>query len=87
MWIIFMRVFKNFKQYEKFLDDKREIAKLLQVWSWRQWEFWGVLTENNDDKEIKEAEEVQDEALEREEEKKKAKHRKRGPYRKAHANW
>jgi mRNA-degrading endonuclease RelE of RelBE toxin-antitoxin system len=31
MRIIFMRVFKNFKQYEKFLDDKREIAKLLQV--------------------------------------------------------
>ena len=26
--IIFMRVFKNFKKYEKFLDDKKEISKL-----------------------------------------------------------
>ena len=33
------------------------------------------------------SEEVQDQVLEKEEEKKKAKHRKRGPYRKAHANW
>jgi hypothetical protein len=32
-------------------------------------------------------EEIQDTVLENEEEKKKAKHRKRGPYRKAHANW
>ena len=31
-------------------------------------------------------EEVQDEVLEKEEEKQKARHRKRGPYRKAHAN-
>jgi mRNA-degrading endonuclease RelE of RelBE toxin-antitoxin system len=30
MQIIFMRVFKNFKQYEKFLDDKKEIRKLIQ---------------------------------------------------------
>jgi hypothetical protein len=45
------------------------------------------LPENNDAKELDEAEEVQDEALDEEEEKKKAKHRKRGPYRKAHANW
>ena len=44
-------------------------------------------TENMDEKTLNEAEEVQDEALEKEEEKKKAKHRKRGPYRKAHANW
>jgi mRNA-degrading endonuclease RelE of RelBE toxin-antitoxin system len=29
MRIIFMRVFKNFKEYEKFLDDKREITKLI----------------------------------------------------------
>jgi len=28
-----------------------------------------------------------EEVLEKEEEKKKAKHRKRGPYQKAHANW
>jgi hypothetical protein len=33
------------------------------------------------------SEETQDEALKKEVEKKKAKHRKRGPYRKAHANW
>jgi phenylalanyl-tRNA synthetase beta chain len=33
------------------------------------------------------SEEVQDEALKKEKEKKKARHRKRGPYRKAHANW
>lgn len=33
------------------------------------------------------SEEVQDEVLEKEEEKKKAKHRKRGPYRKAHTKW
>jgi mRNA-degrading endonuclease RelE of RelBE toxin-antitoxin system len=26
--IIFMRVFKNFKKYENFLDDKKEISKL-----------------------------------------------------------
>jgi mRNA-degrading endonuclease RelE of RelBE toxin-antitoxin system len=29
MRIIFMRVFKNFKEYEKFLDDKGEISKLI----------------------------------------------------------
>ena len=29
MRIIFMRVFKNFKEYEKFLDDKNEISKLI----------------------------------------------------------
>ena len=29
MRIIFMRVFKNFKEYEKFLDNKREISKLV----------------------------------------------------------
>jgi len=45
------------------------------------------LAENIDEKTINEVEEAQDEALEKEEEKKKAKHRKRGPYRKAHANW
>jgi hypothetical protein len=45
------------------------------------------LTENNDAEAINKAEETQDKALEKEEEKKKAKHRKRGPYRKAHANW
>ena len=45
------------------------------------------LTENTDEKTVNEAEEVQDEAFEKEEEKKKARHRKRGPYRKAHANW
>jgi hypothetical protein len=43
-----------------------------------------TLTENNDERAVNEAE---DEALEKEEEKKKARHRKRGPYRKAHANW
>jgi hypothetical protein len=30
MRIIFMRVFKNFKEYEKFLDDKNEIDKLIK---------------------------------------------------------
>jgi hypothetical protein len=45
------------------------------------------LTENSDEEAVNEAEEVQDEALEREEEKKKARLRKRGPYRKAHVNW
>jgi hypothetical protein len=45
------------------------------------------LTENSDEETVNETEEVQDEALEREEEKKKARLRKRGPYRKAHANW
>jgi hypothetical protein len=45
------------------------------------------LDENVDDATINEAEEVQDEALEKEDEKKKARLRKRGPYRKAHANW
>jgi hypothetical protein len=34
-----------------------------------------------------ESEEAQDEALKKEAKKKKARHRKRGPYRKAHANW
>jgi mRNA-degrading endonuclease RelE of RelBE toxin-antitoxin system len=29
MRIIFMRVFKNFKEYEKFLDDKKEVSKLI----------------------------------------------------------
>jgi len=45
------------------------------------------LTENNDAETVNEVEEVQDEALDKEEEKKKARQRKRGPYRKAHANW
>lgn len=45
------------------------------------------MTENTDEETVNEAEEVQDEALEKEEEKKKARHRTRGPYRKAHANW
>ena len=45
------------------------------------------MTENSDEETVNETEEVQDEALEREEEKKKARLRKRGPYRKAHANW
>jgi len=45
------------------------------------------LIENLEEKSVNETEEVQDEALEKEEEKKKARHRKRGPYRKAHANW
>jgi hypothetical protein len=45
------------------------------------------LTENMDEKVLNETEEVQDKALEKEEEKEKARHRKRGPYRKAHANW
>lgn len=40
-----------------------------------------------DEKTLKEAEETQDEALEKEEEKRKARLRKRGPYRKSHANW
>jgi hypothetical protein len=40
-----------------------------------------------DEESVSEAEEVQDEALEKEEEKRKARLRKRGPYRKAHANW
>jgi hypothetical protein len=33
------------------------------------------------------SEEVQDETLKKREKKKRARHRKRGPYRKAHANW
>jgi hypothetical protein len=33
------------------------------------------------------SEEVQDETFDKEEERKKARLRKRGPYRKAHANW
>lgn len=45
------------------------------------------MKENNDEENVNEAEAVQDEALEREEDKKKARRRKRGPYRKAHANW
>jgi hypothetical protein len=46
-----------------------------------------LLIENLEEKSVNETEEAQDEALEKEEEKKKARHRKRGPYRKAHANW
>ena len=46
-----------------------------------------ILTEDNEEKTVNEVEEVQDEAFEKEEEKKKARLRKRGPYRKAHANW
>jgi len=29
MRIIFMRAFRNFKEYEKFLDDKKELTKLI----------------------------------------------------------
>jgi hypothetical protein len=39
-----------------------------------------------DEERTDESEEVQDETLEKEEEKKKARLRKRGPYRKAHAD-
>ena len=46
-----------------------------------------ILTEDNEKKTVNEIEEVQDEALEKEEEKKKARLRQRGPYRKAHASW
>jgi hypothetical protein len=28
--IIFMRAFKNFKQYKKFLDDKKEVSNIIQ---------------------------------------------------------
>jgi hypothetical protein len=45
------------------------------------------LIEDMDEKASNEAEEAQNEALEKEEEKRKARLRKRGPYRKAHANW
>jgi hypothetical protein len=45
------------------------------------------LTNNKNTEAINISEEVQDEALEKEEEKKKAKHKKRGPYRKAHVGW
>jgi hypothetical protein len=45
-----------------------------------------ALSEKDDEERI-ESEEVQDETLEKEEEKKKARLRKRGPYRKAHADW
>jgi hypothetical protein len=34
-----------------------------------------------------ETEEMEDKALKKEEEKEKSRHRKRGPYRKAHADW
>jgi uncharacterized membrane-anchored protein len=46
-----------------------------------------ILAEDNEEKTVNEVEEVQDETLEKEEEKKKARLRKRGPYRKAHASW
>ena len=45
------------------------------------------MAEDKDEKTINKVEEAQDEALEKEEEKKKARYRTRGPYRKAHANW
>ena len=45
------------------------------------------MAKTKDEKIVNEAEEVQDETLEREKERKKARLRKRGPYRKAHANW
>jgi len=45
------------------------------------------LTKRQENRNMGKSEEVQNEALKKEEEKKKAKHRKRGPYRKAHANW
>jgi hypothetical protein len=45
------------------------------------------MPENKQLKKAGESEEVQDETLEKEEERKKARLRKRGPYRKAHANW
>lgn len=46
-----------------------------------------TLPEKDDEERPDESEEVQDETLEKEEEKKKARLRKRGPYRKAHADW
>jgi hypothetical protein len=36
---------------------------------------------------VEETEDLQDKALKKEEEKEKSRHRKRGPYRKAHADW
>jgi len=86
MQIIFIRVFKNFKDYEKFLDNKKDlIAAIIHA----QLSSGDVssLKENTEEKVRNEAEEVQDEALAKEEEREKARNRKRGPYRKAHANW
>ena len=41
MRLIFMRVFKNFKEYEKFLDDNKEISKLIMhAWYGMGREFW-----------------------------------------------
>jgi hypothetical protein len=45
------------------------------------------LTENIGEEIVNKVEKVQDEALKEKKEKKKARLRKRGPYRKAHANW
>ncbi len=86
MRIIFMRIFKNFKAYEKFLDDNKEISKLV-TYSGHNSGGVNFLTENTNEKIVTETEEVQDEVLKKEKGKKKARLRKRGPYRKAHANW
>ena len=47
----------------------------------------GVNLRKREVTEKQESEELQDEALTKNEEKEKARHRKRGPYRKAHADW
>jgi hypothetical protein len=45
------------------------------------------LSENEDAKRVDKSDEVEDETLGKEGERKKARLRKRGPYRKAHADW
>jgi hypothetical protein len=69
-----------------FLKIKKKLATLFCTPDSGQNGGW-KLTENRHAERTDESEEVQDQTLEKEEERKKARLRKRGPYRKAHADW
>jgi hypothetical protein len=69
-----------------FLKIRKKLATLSCTPDGRQNGGWN-LSENRRAERTDKSEEVQDQTLEKEEERKKARLRKRGPYRKAHADW
>jgi mRNA-degrading endonuclease RelE of RelBE toxin-antitoxin system len=87
--IIFLRAFRNYSEYGKFLEDKKEIKRLLaHVELMEDWDLKKQnKTESDASSEEQKEEEEEDEVLEKEEKKTKARLRTRGPYRKAHADW
>jgi hypothetical protein len=85
--IIFLRAFRNYGEYGKFLEDKKEIKRMIaheQHQTYSVGRNWPKLR-----KTVKASapEEKENEVVKKKEERKKARVRTRGPYRKAHADW